>query len=172
MEQAEVRKGYIMKVNTVKFKENPVSISTKIICTLEDIYTGKKIVKEFHNVICTVGKVAIARRLAGIALLANEGQITYGATGTNTNVPAAGDTVLGTEIARKQVASSSYTSNTCEIRTFFTATESVSTLKEFGLFGENASATPDSGTLFNHAVISVEKLNTQTLTVAVVFTIA
>ncbi len=163
-----------MKANThnIKLKENPLGLSTKIICTLEDINTGEKIIKEFHNVICTVGKVAIARRLAGIALLANEGKITYGATGTNTNVPAAGDTTLGTELARKLVASSSYTSNTCEIRTFFKALESVGSLKEFGLFGEAASAAADSGTLFNHAVISVEKSNTQTLTIAVVFTIA
>ena len=155
-----------------KIIENPYSISTKIICTLEDIYTGKKIIKEFHNVICTVGKVGIARRLAGIGLLANEGQITWGATGTNTNAPAAGDTTLGTELARKLVASSSYTNNTCEIRTFFTATESVGSLKEFGLFGEAASAIVDTGTLFNHAVINVTKSNTQTLTVSVVFTIA
>jgi len=155
-----------------KIIEKPVTISTKIICTLEHIHTGEKIVKEFHNVICTVGKVAIARRLAGIALLANEGEITYGATGTNTNVPAAGNTTLGTEIERKQVASSSYTTNTCEIRTFFTAAESVGALKEFGLFGEAASGVADSGTLFNHAVISVTKSALQTLTVSVVFTIA
>ncbi len=161
-----------MNRNIVKIKEQSHSISTKIICTLKDIYTGKKIIQEFHNVICTVGKVAIARRLAGIALLTNEGQITWGATGTNINAPAAGDTTLGTEIVRKLVASKSYTNNTCEIRTFFTATESVGSLKEFGMFGEAASLAADSGTLFNHAVISVEKTNTQTLTVSVVFTIA
>ncbi len=162
-------KGYIMKAN---MRENSIGLSTKIICTLENIYTGEKIIKEFHNIICTTGKVAIARRLAGIAEKANEGEITYGATGTSGAAVGAGDTTLGGEIERKQVASSSYTSNTCEIRTFFTADESVGAVEEFGLFGEDASAAADSGTLFNHALLSVAKSNAQTLTVSVVFTIA
>ena len=161
-----------MKACIVKAKENDYGISTKIIATLEDINTGEKIIKEFHNVICTVGKVAIARRLAGIAELANEGQITYGATGTNGAAVNAADTVLGTELARKVISSSSYTTNTCEIRVFFNSTESVGAIEEFGFFGEAATAVADTGTLFNHLLLSLAKSNTQTLTVSVVFTIA
>jgi len=156
----------------VKVKESDCGISTKIIATLEDIHTGEKIIKEFHNVICTVGKVAIARRLAGIAEKANEAQITYGATGTDNTAVAAGDTTLTAELARKVVASSSYTTNTCEIRVFFNATESVGAIEEFGFFGEDATVAADSGTLFNHLLLSLAKSNTQTLTVSVVFTIA
>ena len=156
----------------IRKKKEGLSISTKIICTLEDIYTGEKIIKEFHNIICTAGKVAIARRLAGIAEKANESTITYGATGTDNTPPAAGDVALTVELARNQVSSTSYTTNTCEIRTFFNAIESVGTVEEFGLFGEDAGAVADSGTMFNHALMNVVKSITQTLTVSVVFTIA
>ena len=153
--------------------ENCILIG-RVKCILKDVNTGEKEIKEYDNLIVNVGKVAIARRLAGIGLLANESQVTYGATGTDNTAPTVNDTTLGTELARKLVASTSYNAGTrqCTIRTFFTTAESNGALKEFGLFGEDAGAGADSGTLFEHANIDITKDNTKTLTVEVIFTIS
>lgn len=149
------------------------SITGKVVCTLIDVKTGKKEIKEFDNLITNAGKVAIARRLAGIAELANEGQCTYGATGTDATAPLVTDTVLGTELARKVKASSSYDAGTrtSRFRVSFTTAESNGALKEFGLFGEAATGAADSGTLFEHANIDITKDNTKLLIVEVVITV-
>lgn len=149
-------------------------IEGKIRCILEDVNTGIKEIKEYSNLVTTAGKVAIVRRLVGIAEKANESQCTYGATGTDNTAPTVGDTTLGTELARKVIASSSYNAGTRTgtIRTFFTTAESNGSLKEYGMFGEDASAAADSGTLFDHANIDITKDNTKTLTVEVVFTVS
>ena len=143
-------------------------------CILEDVRTGKKEIKVYKNLITTAGKVAISRRLAGVALLANEGQITYGATGTDNTTVVVADTTLGTELERKVLASYSYDAGTrtCTIRVFFTTAESIGALKEFGLFGEAATGAADSGTLFEHANIDITKDNTKTLIVEVVITVS
>ena len=150
------------------------NIKGKVKCILEDVNTGEKEIKEYDNLIVNVGKVAIARRLAGIGLKANEGQATYGATGTDATAPDVTDTILGTELARKLVASSSYNAGMrqCEIRTYFNKTESIGALKEFGLFGEDAAGGGGSGTLFNHAAINITKDNTKALTIVVTITIS
>ena len=65
--------------------------------------TGKiKRKSKYNNLIVTVCKTMIAKRLAGEG---NDCNITYGAVGTNATAPAASDTTLGTELARKVVAS-------------------------------------------------------------------
>jgi len=153
--------------------ENCILIG-RVKCILEDVNTGRIEIKEYDNLVTNVGKIAIARRLAGIGLKANEGQITYGATGTNAAAPDVTDTILGTELERKLVASSSYNAGTkqCTIRTFFTTAESNGALKEFGLFGEDAAGGGGSGTLFNHAAIDITKDNTKTLTIEVIITIS
>ena len=159
-----------MKANMRDF----LFLKGKVRCILEDVNTGEKIVKEYNNLVTNAGKVAIARRLANIGLYANESAITYGATGTDTTAPLVTDTVLGTELARKAVASSSYNAGTREgtIRTFFTTAESNGALKEFGMFGEEATGAADSGTLINHAAIDITKDVTKTLTIEVIITIS
>jgi len=149
------------------------SITGIVRCTLIDVRTGKKEIKEFENLITNAGKVAIARRLVGIAELANESQCTYGATGTDATAPLVTDTVLGTELARKIKASSSYVvgSRTGTFRVFFTTAESNGAIKEWGLFGEAATAAADSGTLMEHAALDITKNNTKTLTVETILTV-
>ncbi len=178
MVPAEAHRVYITRANMDNIKkilnENLPSITGKVICTLEDVRTGKKEVKEFDNLITNAGKVAIARRLVGIAELANEGKNTYGATGTDATAPLVTDTVLGTELTRKLKSSSSYVAGTrkSKFRVAFTTAESNGTLREFGLFGENASGAPDSGTLFEHAAISLIKDASKTLIIEVIFTVS
>ena len=137
-----------------------------------DVITGEIKIKETRNIIVTAGKVAIARRLGGIALLANEGQITYGAVGTDNTAPTVGDTTLGTELARKAVSSSSYSSNVITINTFFTTAEANGAIEEIGMFGEAAAAAADSGTMFNHALESITKDVTKTLLLEVQITVS
>lgn len=158
----------------MKIVNEGMKITGIVRCILKDVITGEKEIKEYKNLITNAGKVAIARRIAGIAEKSNEGQVTYGATGTDNTAVAVTDTTLGTEIERKLVASSSYDSGTktCTIRTFYTTAESIGALKEFGLFGEDASGAADSGTLFEHANIDITKDGTKTLTIEVVITVS
>lgn len=148
-----------------------LKITGKVKCILHDTITGKDTITEYTNIVVTVGKVAIARRLANVAGVANEGIITYGATGTGTNTPTVADTTLQTEIARKLLSVRSNTNNIAVLRVFYNETESVGTLTEFGLFGEDASATANTGTMFNRLIIAVTKTITQTLTIECQITI-
>lgn len=149
----------------MEIKEKIGGIQGKVKCILKNIHTNEIKIYEYDNLITTAGLVAIARRLGGIALKSNEGQITYGATGTNATAPAIGDTTLGTELARKLFSSTSYASNVSTLRVFFNTSESNGALKEFGLFGEDATASADSGTLFEHAAMDITKTVADTLTV-------
>ena len=131
--------------------------------TLRDAVTGEiKRVSEYDNLIVTVCKEMIADRLAGSG---NGCNITYGAVGTNATAPAAGNTTLGTEIARTTLSNISKSGTVVTARTFFGASEANATLTEFGLFGEAASAAADSGTMINHTVISETKTSGETLTI-------
>jgi len=164
-----------MKVNgdNMKIKKQELlGITGLVRCTLRDIRTGKETIKIYKNLITTAGKVAIARRLINEAALASEGIITYGAVGTNATAPNVADTKLGTEIERKLVSVVSRASNVATIRTYYTTAEGNGALKEFGLFGEAATAAADSGTLFEHASIDITKTNTKTLTIECILTIS
>lgn len=133
--------------------------------TFENIETGKKEIISLHNVECTAGKNSLASRMAG----AEKGQVTYLAVGTGDtsagNAPGASDVALNNELVRKQISVRSSTSNTANFRVFFNTSEANGTLTEIGLFGDDASITPDSGTLFARAAINKTKTNAETLTI-------
>lgn len=118
--------------------------------------------KTYKNLVVSVGKYMIAQRLAGGS---NDCNITYGAVGTDSTTPTVTDTTLGAEIERKAITSGSYADNVVTIVTFFGASEANGTLREFGLFGEDATSTPDSGTMFCRSLISETKTTSETLTV-------
>lgn len=157
-----------MKVNL----RDKTTVRGKIRITLEDIYTGEKEITEYKNLVPTVGREAIGRRIILEGLRQDEGAITYGAVGTGTTAPVNSDTQLETELTRKQIASATYSANIIRIRTFFTAAEAVGTLREYGLFGEEATAAADSGTLFQRVSINKVKTNTKTLTIESEITIS
>jgi hypothetical protein len=135
----------------------------------KNIFTGEERIVEYKNIIVTVGLSMIAERLAGGS---NNCDITYTAVGTDATAPALGDTTLGTELDRKAVTTISNSGTQVLISTFFGASEAIGTLTELGYFGEAASATPDSGTMFNHAVISEVKTASETLTIQSTFTMS
>lgn len=132
---------------------------------LADAKTGRiKDVNYVKNLITTAGKVSLAAALQG-ETANNQGIITYCAVGTNTTAPALGDTDLGTELFRKLVSVRSSTSNAALFQTYFTTSEGNGTLREAGLFGDDASSTPGSGTLFAHVAINRTKTSNDTLTI-------
>lgn len=152
----------------IKSKEN-FSITSKAIFIFTNIYTGKKRISYYENVVVNVAKAMIADRLAGTG---NDCNITYGAVGTGAGVPAATDTTLFTELERKTVTSIASSSNQTLVTVFFGSAEGNGVLTEFGLFGEAAGAAPDSGTMFNHYTISETKTTSETLTIDVTITIS
>ena len=141
-------------------------IKGRVRLILQDVKTGIIDVSEWkNNLITTVGKQMVLNRLGNRQIVSNEGMITYGALGTGTNVPATTDTTLQTEVARRLVSVVSLAGTTLTIRCFFPTGDANGTNREFGWFGEDADATPDSGTLFNRIAINKTKTVDKTLTV-------
>ncbi len=106
------------------------------------------------NLVVTAGLTQLANRIANV-VPATTGLVNYFGVGTGTNAPSAGDTTLQTENARKQVSSRANVDNIASISVVFGAGEvPTSTLKEVGMFID-ATATPDSGTLFARQNIDI-----------------
>lgn len=138
-------------------------------CTLRNAETGKiEGIYEYDNLIVTAWKSATAQRYAQEA---NDCDITYGAVGTNNTTPASSDTTLGTENDRNAVTVSA-AANVVTATTFFGASEANAALKEFGLFGEAATGSADTGTMVNHVLISITKASSQTLTIEATLTVS
>jgi 5-methylcytosine-specific restriction endonuclease McrA len=129
---------------------------------LTNIYTGKIIRETFTNMVVTAGKNSIADGLRGNEV-SNKGIITYCAVGTGTTAPALADTDLETELFRKLISVRSAAANVATFQTFYTTGEANGTLKEAGLFGDDADGTADSGTLFCRVAINRTKSSSDTL---------
>lgn len=142
------------------------SITGRLELILRDAKTGRIKAREIYkNLFVTTGKEAVARGISG-NITSNNGQITYCAVGTSTTSPALGNTTLVAEIARKQISTRSSSGAVATFRTFFNQSEANGVLKEAGLFGEGASATTDSGTLFARTSINRTKSSSDTLTLS------
>lgn len=122
------------------------------------------------NMFVTAGKVSLAAALKG-TIDNNQGIITYCALGTGSVAPALSDTDLGVELVRKLVSVRSSAANVATFQTFFTTSEGNGSLREAGLFGDDASAIPGSGTLFCRAAINRTKSSSDTLTLSWAVTI-
>jgi len=117
--------------------------------------TGEVIIKEGKNLIVSAGKALLGDMMIDVS--GYDTGLTYQAIGTGATAPAVGDTALTTESARKAITSKSRTTNVITYSTFFTAGESTYNIKEAGIFGHStASATPGSGVLFSHWLVSFD----------------
>jgi hypothetical protein len=138
---------------------------------LRDAKTGRiKSVDDYVNMVVTAGKNSIADALRG-TITNNKGIITYCALGTGSTAPALSDTDLETEIERKLVSVRSVSGNVATFETFFTTSEGNGALAEAGLFGDAATDTADSGTLFCRTAISRTKTSNDTLSLVWTVTI-
>lgn len=154
--------GLIME--TIYIPQHDIVIPKgEIAIILENIYTHKKDIQYIKNMVVTAGKNSIADHIQGTTAN-NKGIITYCAVGTGTNAPALSNTHLQTELFRKLVSVRSVSGNQAVFQTFFTTSEANGTLREAGLFGDDASGTPDTGTLFCRTNITRTKTSSDTLT--------
>lgn len=133
----------------------------EVVIILENVITKKTDIQYVKNLVTTVGKNSIADRLRGAS---SKGEITYCALGTSTTAPALADTQMGAELFRKQVSVRSVSGNIATFQTFYTTAEANGTLKEAGLFGDDATGVANSGTLFCHTAINRVKSSNDTLT--------
>lgn len=147
----------------MKINENLNIIGT-VELILENVFTGKKMVAKTHNLITTAGKTSMASALRGVTTN-NQGIITYCAVGSDTTVPDVANTTLGAEISRKLISVSSSSANEVLFETFFSTSEGNGSLREAGLFGDDATSLADSGTLFCHTAINRDKTSSETLTI-------
>lgn len=113
------------------------------------------------NVFCNSGRTSLLERMAG----ETKGELTYLALGDDTTIPVTTDVALGNELFRKAIASSSASGLTLSTSTFITSTEGNHTYKEMGLYGDDAGAGADSGTLFTHLTIDETKASGQSVTI-------
>lgn len=118
----------------------------KFMSDLQAYVTKEKVVK---NLITTVGRSVLAQRLANTTTYT--GIINYGALGSSATAVNNSDTQLGTEVFRKVVASSSYTTNTAFIDFFYSKADTNGTYQEFGTFIDGAAGA-NTGQLFTHAL--------------------
>lgn len=134
---------------------------------LRDAATGKiKSVDTYKNMVLTLAKNSIADHMRG-TIANNKGIVTYIAVGVGSTAPVAGNTKLQSELFRKLLSVreiSASADNIAEFTVFFTTSEANGSLSEAGLFGDAASATADSGTLYCRTLINRVKTVSDTLT--------
>lgn len=147
----------------MKIADKFSNIKGDVIVIIRDAKTGE-IKSEDHvkNVFVTTGKNSLASRLVGTDSV---GVITYCAVGTDATAPEPEDTVLGAEEYRKLISVRSSAGNVATFTTFYTTSEANGALKEAGLFGDDATGSADSGTLFCHTAIDRTKTSGDTLTI-------
>ena len=87
---------------------------------------------EKRNIVVLSGRSAMARILLGDTTYS--GAINYGALGTDSTSPAASDTALGAEVARKLFARRTRTDAQVSFDFFFSQLDTSGTYEEFGMF--------------------------------------
>lgn len=143
--------------------EHIIKPSGHLTLVLGDKDFNPRDVQRVKNLITDAAKTSMASALRGVTSN-SQGIITYCALGTDGTAPADADTTLGSELDRKLVSVRSSASNVATFQTYFTTSEAVGTLLEAGLFGDSATDTADTGTLFAHTAINRTKTANDTLT--------
>lgn len=158
-------------MNEIFIPKNEIIVPTgMVLIEIRNVLTGKEESIMTKNMVVTAGKNAMASALIGTT--ANDkGIISYCALGTSAVAPALSDTQLAAELGRKLISVRSVSGNVATFQTFFTISEVVGTLREAGLFGDDASSTANSGTLFCRTAINRVKSSNDTLTLSWALTI-
>ncbi len=116
---------------------------------------------ESANVACNAGRTVLLDFLQNISGLTG---IQYFAVGTGSGTPTANDTQLFTEYYRQAISSYTISGNQLLLTTTFTSAVGNTTYTECGAFGNGATSTANSGTLFAHAPYSFTKTSSEALT--------
>ena len=137
----------------------------KIKFIIKNESTGFERISYYKNTIVNAGKDAILSHIGGLNVNSNPAEITYGAVGTDSTAIVAGDTTLGTELKRNVTIQVSESSQTLTMRVYYSPGTATGTIREFGWFGEAATGSADSGTLFNRVMLNEVIAGTDSLTV-------
>jgi hypothetical protein len=151
------------------------TIEGKVTAVLKDAKTGKiKQMDISKNIIVNVGLTAILNRLGNEGVKANEGIMTYGAVSDGSLNPALTDTIMENEIDRKLIGVTTVSGQTLTVETFYAEAEAIGDLTKFALFGEEATVSADTGTMFEYVKFNsaINKTGSDTLTVTSEITIA
>lgn len=140
-----------------------MEIKGQCLIEIRDAKTGRLKSRDVvRNMFVTSGKASVAKLLTG-SVENNTGQITHCAVGTNASTPNLSDVGLEAELYRKQVSIRDSVGNVSIYQTFFNQNEANGVLREAGLFGDLATATPGTGTLFARLNINHTKTINDTL---------
>ena len=126
-------------------------IDTNVEINVIDVETGEVVetIKK-HNLVTTLGKNLVRDLLGMVAGITG---INYIACGTNVTSVAITDTKLGTEVFRDTFTDQIYTSGNINFRYYLdSSSANGNTLVEAGLFGDNATGTVNTGTIFAHVI--------------------
>ena len=128
-------------------------------------------VTKYENIVPDVGLAVIAENLNEASPSADFNQlIQYIAVGTDNTAVTAGDTQLGAEVVRKLVATRSRVGGASKNAILLGYTEgNGNTLREVSAFSGDASATPNSGKIMSHSLMTVSVA--KTVSIAVFFEI-
>lgn len=147
---------------------NNLKLKGELIITIRDAKTNRiKDQTHYKNLVVNAGLASIAAALRG-STASNKGIITYLALGDDNTTPESTDTTLGNETIRKLIADRynlNSDSKVAVFRAFFNTSEANDTHLEAGLFGDDATGTADSGTLFCHTAINKTKTSADTMTI-------
>lgn len=127
----------------------------------KDLTTGKETKTEQYNAITQGFFTAIHRFLSEDLLIVDNDElnITHLALGETDTPAQRSDTLLGSEYARVEVASKTYTDTLYSVTTYLdgaTGNPSGGNIKELGIFTK-ATATADSGTLISRVAVNINK---------------
>ncbi len=145
-----------------------LKIRGKVELFFESVTDGGLVIIQRHNLLVNLGRNVLAKAVADASSSATE-SITgspYIAVGTDDTAPATTDTQLVAELARKIVAPADVTrqSNVTIYEVNFSLTEAIPTppaeIKETGLFLDNATGAPNSGSMVARALVIPSKAKT------------
>ncbi len=111
----------------------------------EGYYPTKQRLK--NNMVVNTGFNLLLSFLGGVSGTAG---LQYVALGSSTVSPAPTDTQLGTEVSRIAVTSFSQQPNDLTVTGYWGTGQANVSLAEAGIFGNGATATANSGTLYSH----------------------
>lgn len=152
-----------MENNKLNLENKVIKLKGVYTFTLRNAETGEIEGKHtYENLITATGLARVAMVL-GQVTTANQGRISHCAVGSNTTPPSAGNTMLGTETYRNDIASLNSIGSVVYASGFFGTTEANGTHREAGIFIDG-TLTANSGVLLSHVAVNITKTNTQTLT--------
>jgi hypothetical protein len=119
---------------------------------------------EFHNILTTSGRTQVLQFIGNNTGTSPFGQ--YLSVGTfPINSVSPGDTAVNTEIYRQVPNTTAITGTQNDLATVFGTNTAPGAWTNCGLWGINATATANSGTLMTHALLSYTKVNGTPVTI-------